>query len=80
MKFLKYLLSYLVFPFSFLVPRSRKMIAFGSFRGGFDGNANPRQLVTNAAQDCESCLQRSDPALYSCTWQLNNSTIPTFVP
>lgn len=39
MKFLKYLLSYLVFPFSFLVPRSRRKIAFGSFRGGFDGNA-----------------------------------------
>ena len=38
-KFLKYLAQYLLFPFSFLVPRSRKKIAFGSFRGGFDGNA-----------------------------------------
>ena len=38
-KFLKYLAQYLVFPFSFLVPRSRKKISFGSFRGGFDGNA-----------------------------------------
>ncbi|MBO4465695.1 MAG: CDP-glycerol glycerophosphotransferase family protein [Bacteroidales bacterium] len=39
MKFLKYLLSYLAFPFSFLVPRSRKKIAFGSYKGTFDGNA-----------------------------------------
>lgn len=39
MKFLKYLAQYLVYPFSFLVPRSRKKIAFGSFRGAFDGNA-----------------------------------------
>ena len=38
-KFLKYLLSYLTFPFSFLVPRSRKKIAFGSYKGTFDGNA-----------------------------------------
>ena len=38
-KFLKYLLSYLAFPFSFLVPRSRKKIAFGSYKGTFDGNA-----------------------------------------
>ena len=38
-KFLKYLAQYLVFPFSFLVPRSRNKISFGSFRGGFDGNA-----------------------------------------
>ena len=36
MKFLKYLLSYLAYPFSFLVPRSRKKIAFGSYK---DGNA-----------------------------------------
>ena len=38
-KFLKYLLSYLVHPLSFLVPRSRKKLAFGSYRGGFEGNA-----------------------------------------
>ena len=39
LKFLKYLLSYLVHPLSFLVPRCRKKLAFGSYRGGFEGNA-----------------------------------------
>ena len=39
MKFLAYLLCYCIYPFSFLVPRSKKKWAFGSFRGAFDGNA-----------------------------------------
>ncbi|MBO4605685.1 MAG: CDP-glycerol glycerophosphotransferase family protein [Bacteroidales bacterium] len=39
LKFIAYLLGYIAFPFSFMVPRSRKKTAFGSFRGGFDGNA-----------------------------------------
>lgn len=38
-KTLKYLLSYLINPLSFLVPRRAGKIAFGSYRGGFDGNA-----------------------------------------
>lgn len=38
-KFLAYLICYLIHPFSYLVPRSKKKIAFGSYRGSFDGNA-----------------------------------------
>ena len=39
MKFLAYLICYCIYPFSFLVPRSRKKWAFGSFRGAFNDNA-----------------------------------------
>ena len=39
MKFLLYLICYIFYPFSFLVPRSKKKIAFGSFRGAFNDNA-----------------------------------------
>jgi CDP-glycerol glycerophosphotransferase (TagB/SpsB family) len=39
MKFLAYLVCYCIYPFSFLFPRNRKKWAYGSFRGGFDGNA-----------------------------------------
>ena len=38
-RFAAYLASYLAYPFSFLVPRSRKMLAFGAPRGGYEGNA-----------------------------------------
>lgn len=39
MKFLAYLVCYCIYPFSFLFPRNKRKWAFGSFRGGFDGNA-----------------------------------------
>lgn len=39
MKFLAYLLCYILYPFSFLFPRSRRKFAFGSFRGAFNDNA-----------------------------------------
>ena len=39
MKFLAYLICYCIYPFSFLVPRSKKKWAFGSFRGAFNDNA-----------------------------------------
>ena len=39
MRFLAYLVCYCIYPFSFLFPRNKKKWAFGSFRGGFDGNA-----------------------------------------
>ncbi len=53
-KFLKYLLSYLAFPFSFLVPRSRKKIAFGSYKGTFDGNA--KYLFTEMSEKGEDVV------------------------
>ena len=39
MKFLAYLVCYCAYPFSFLIPRSKKKWAFGSFRGAFNDNA-----------------------------------------
>lgn len=39
MKFLVYLTSYLIYPFSFLFIRNRKKAAFGSFRNAFNDNA-----------------------------------------
>lgn len=39
MKFLKYLICYLFFPFSFLTIRRKKRYAFGSSRGSFNDNA-----------------------------------------
>ena len=39
MKFIAYILSYLFYPFPFLVPRSGGRWVFGSFKGGFDGNS-----------------------------------------
>lgn len=39
MKFLAHLISFCVYPFSFLFPRRKKRWAFGSFRGAFNDNA-----------------------------------------
>lgn len=39
MKTILYLICYCIYPFSFLVPRTKKKIAFGSFRGAFNDNA-----------------------------------------
>lgn len=39
MKFLAYLVCYLIYPFSFLFPRRSNRYAFGSFRGAFNDNA-----------------------------------------
>lgn len=39
MKFLAYLICYLIYPFSFLLPRSRRKYVFGSYRGSFADNA-----------------------------------------
>ena len=51
LKFLKYLLSYLTHPLSFLVPRSRKKLAFGSYRGGFEGNAKYLFIELSRTED-----------------------------
>ncbi len=39
MKFIAYIIGYVVWVFSFLIPRSRKIWVFGSFRGAFADNA-----------------------------------------
>ena len=39
MKFLAYLICYLIYPFSFLFPRSKRKYVFGSYRGSFADNA-----------------------------------------
>lgn len=39
MKTLAYIICYLIYPFSFLLPRSRKRLVFGSYRGGFADNS-----------------------------------------
>lgn len=38
MKIFAYIICYLIYPFSFLIPRDKKMVAFGSFRGAFNDN------------------------------------------
>lgn len=39
MKFIAYLICYILYPFSYLFPRSKRKYAFGSFRGAFNDNA-----------------------------------------
>ena len=48
MKSLAYIICYLIYPFSFLMPRSKKQVAFGSYRGGF--NDNSKYLFIYAAE------------------------------
>lgn len=50
MKFFLFLALYLVYPFSFLFPRSKKKWAFGSFRGAFNDNA--KYLFIYCAEHC----------------------------
>ncbi|MBP5645791.1 MAG: CDP-glycerol glycerophosphotransferase family protein [Bacteroidaceae bacterium] len=39
MKFIAYIICYLIYPFSFLFPRNRRKYVFGSYRGSFADNA-----------------------------------------
>lgn len=39
MKTVAYIICYLIYPFSFLVPRSKKQLAFGSYRESFTDNS-----------------------------------------
>lgn len=48
MKWVAYLICYLIYPFSFLVPRSERRMAFGSFRGAF--NDNSKYLLINTVE------------------------------
>lgn len=46
MKTLAYIICYLIYPFSFLVPRSKRQLVFGSYRGSFSDNSKYLYLYT----------------------------------
>ena len=48
MKTLFHIICYLIYPFSFLVPRSKNQLAFGSYKGSFSDNS--KYLFIYAAQ------------------------------
>jgi len=50
MKFIAYLICYLVYPFSFLMPRSRRIAVYGSYRGGFNDNSKYLFFYANEHQ------------------------------
>lgn len=50
MKFLAYVLGYLLWLFSWLIPRSRRIWVFGSFRGSFTDNA--KYLFIAVSEQC----------------------------
>lgn len=47
LKFIIYLGCYLVYPLSYLFPRTDKILAFGSYRGGFNDNSKYLFLYVN---------------------------------
>ena len=51
MKTLAYVICYLIYPFSFLIPRSKKCLAFGSYRGSFSDNS--KYLFLYAVEHCK---------------------------
>ena len=51
LKFIAYLVCYIIYPFSFLVPRDKKLLAFGSYRGAF--NDNTKYLFLYANEHCK---------------------------
>lgn len=55
MKFLAYLICYIIYPFSFLFPRSKRKYAFGSFRGSFNDNA--RYLFIHTAEHSDGKIR-----------------------
>lgn len=46
-KFIAYLLCYMVYPLSYLVPRTSKILVFGSYRGGFNDNSKYQFIYAN---------------------------------
>ncbi len=46
-KFIAYLLCYMVYPLSYLVPRTNKILVFGSYRGGFNDNSKYLFIYAN---------------------------------
>ena len=65
MKTLAYIICYLIYPFSFLVPRSKRRLAFGSYRGGFGDNS--KYLFLYAVEHC--------PELDVCWLSTNLQTV-----
>ncbi len=51
MKFIAFIICYLVYPFSFLFPRRNGRYAFGSFRGAFNDNA--KYLYIWLSENCK---------------------------
>ena len=46
-KFIAYLLCYMVYPLSYLVLRTSKILVFGSYRGGFNDNSKYQFIYAN---------------------------------
>ena len=46
-KFVAYLICYVFYPFSYLFPRTDKILVFGSYRGGFNDNSKYLFLYAN---------------------------------
>ena len=47
LKFITYILCYLFYPLSFLVPRTKKILVFGSYRGAFNDNSKYLYIYAN---------------------------------
>ncbi len=65
MKTLVYIICYLIYPFSFLVPRSKKQLAFGSYRGSFSDNSKYLFIY----------LVEHHPELQLCWLSMNRQTV-----
>ncbi len=65
MKVLAYIICYLIYPFSFLVPRSKKQLAFGSYRGSFTDNSKYLFIY----------LVEHNPELQVCWLSINRQTV-----
>lgn len=46
-KFIAYLFCYMVYPLSYLIPRTSKILVFGSYRGGFNDNSKYLFIYAN---------------------------------
>ncbi|MBR5159367.1 MAG: CDP-glycerol glycerophosphotransferase family protein [Bacteroidaceae bacterium] len=64
MKLLAYIICYIIYPFSFLFPRSKRKYAFGSYRGTFADNAKYLFLYA---------VEHGDPD-YKYIWLSTNRT------
>ena len=55
-KYLAFLICYIIYPFSFLFPRSRKKYVFGSFRSSFNDNARYLFIHANETEKDVKCI------------------------
>lgn len=65
MKTLAYIICYLIYPFSFLVPRNKKQLVFGSYRGSFTDNSKYLFIY----------LVEHNPELQVCWLSINRQTV-----